>query len=274
MRRRSVPVIGLWAHWLVWALWALLPARPVQGADAPGLQARESLRVLAVLSPEEAYFVSDQPGALPGFDVEILEGFARLHKLKVDVVPVSGWDGLVPALRRKEGDLIAGGFSATDTRRRHIDFTVEVFPSRSVVMTRKPEPVVETIDDLKTRRVGTVKGTFMEEELAAAGIANVDRSIATGGLPAALRSGRIAAAVDGIEAALTAKAKDPAIELGVFLAEPTSLAYGVRKDDAELRQALDSYITNLRRTSTWSRLVVKYFGTAAPEILKKARAAR
>jgi hypothetical protein len=45
----------------------------------------------------------------------------------------------------------------------------------------------------------------------------------------------------------------------------------VRKEDTELRQALSDCIDNLRRTSTWGRLVVKYFGEAAPEILKKAR---
>ena len=45
----------------------------------------------------------------------------------------------------------------------------------------------------------------------------------------------------------------------------------LRKGDAELRGALDEYIENLRRTPTWSRLVVKYFGEMAPDVLKKAR---
>jgi len=34
----------------------------------------------------------------------------------------------------------------------------------------------------------------------------------------------------------------------------------VRKDDAALLQALNEYIDNVRRTTTWSRLVVEYFG--------------
>jgi len=46
----------------------------------------------------------------------------------------------------------------------------------------------------------------------------------------------------------------------------------VRKGDTEMRRALDEYIENLRRTPTWSRLVVRYFGEKAPEVLKKARA--
>jgi len=35
--------------------------------------------------------------------------------------------------------------------------------------------------------------------------------------------------------------------------------------------ALNEYIANLRRTPTWSRLVVRYFGADAIEVLKKAR---
>ncbi len=57
----------------------------------------------------------------------------------------------------------------------------------------------------------------------------------------------------------------------MFLGPPRSLAYAVRKEDRELLRVLDGYIDNVRKTPTWSRLVVKYFGAAAPEVLKKAR---
>ena len=253
------------------ALWVLLPTSAAVAADLPEIQKRGTLRILAVLSAEEGYFVSQRPGAPPGFDMELLEGFARLHKLKVEVIPVSGWAALIPSLHRNKGDLIAGGFTDTESRRKLIAFTVEAFPTRSVVMTRKPAAVIHSVAELKGKRVGTVKGTFMEDELAAAGITDVDSSTATGGLPDALRAGRVDVAVDGLEAALSAMAKDADLQLGVFLGEPSSLAYGVRHEDQALLKALNEYISNLRRTSTWSRLVVKYFGESAVELLTKAR---
>jgi len=251
---------------------ALLATNAAGAADLPDLPKRGTLRVLAVLSKEEAYFISPNRTPLPGFDLEVLDGFAQLHNFKVEVVPIPGWDALIPALKRQEGDLIAGGLTETESRRKRVAFTVEVFPTRSVVITRKPQKVVTSLEELRAVKVGTIKGTFMEEELAAAGVTNLDRSIGTGGLPEALRSGRIDAAVDGIEAALTARARDPELQLGIFLGRPASLAYAVRMEDQELLAALNSYIGNLRRTSTWSRLAVKYFGERAPEILKKARA--
>jgi hypothetical protein len=101
--------------------------------------------------------------------------------------------------------------------------------------------------------------------------ANVDDSFPPGSLPGALAAGKVPVVVLGIESAIAAQRLDPQIELGTFVGPPRSLAYGVRKADAALLMALNVYIENVRRTPTWSRLVVEYFGDAAPEILKRAR---
>ena len=95
------------------------------------------LRVLAVVSPEDE-FLTDQPGG--GLDRELLEGFAKLRQLRLEVVAIDTWDGLVPALLEGEGDVIAGRFTVTEARRKQIDFTPEVFPTRHVVLTRQAPP--------------------------------------------------------------------------------------------------------------------------------------
>ena len=132
---------------------------------------------------------------------------------------------------------------------------------------------MNTIEELRNEKVGTVKGTSMAEVVAAAGVpaAKVDDTIVTGTLPEALRQGRVTAVVLGIENAMSEQRKDPFIQLGTFVGPPSSLAYGVRKEDTALLAALNEYITNMRRTPTWNRLVVKYFGQAAPDVLRKAR---
>lgn len=74
-----------------------------------------------------------------------------------------------------------------------------------------------------------------------------------------------------VEGAILAQRKDPALQLGAFLGPPESLAYDVRREDARLLAALNEHIRLVRQTGTWNRLVVKYFGNAAPDILNKAR---
>ena len=256
------------------AVGLLLLAGGVDSAanDLAQIKAKGTLRVMLVPDLKRPEFYSLKPGTAPGFDAELLEGFAKLHRVKLEPVPQRGWDALVPALLDKKGDLIAGRFTATEGRRRVVLFTSEVFPSRNVVITRKPRKPVLALEQLKAEKVGTNKGSSMAEALAAAGVPNVDDGIPPGGYDEALKSGRITAALWGVESAIALQKEDPEIQLGMFLGPPLSLAYALRNDQMELLKALNEYVENVRRTPTWSRLVVKYFGESAPEILKKARA--
>jgi membrane-bound lytic murein transglycosylase F len=248
-------------------------AAELPAADLAEVTARGTLRVIVMPLSAADEFFPIPPGAKPGFDREMLEGFARLHHLKIEVVPVEGWDNLIPALLQGRGDVVAGRFTVTESRLKQIAFTSEVFPSRNVAMTRKPHPPVSTVEALREEKVATIRGSSMAEAVrAVVPASNVDDSWAPGSLPGGLAAGKVPVAVLGIESAIAAQRHDPQIELGTFVGPPRSLAYGVRKQDTALLQALDEYIDNMRRTPTWNRLVIEYFGDAAPEILKKARA--
>lgn len=118
-----------------------------------------------------------------------------------------------------------------------------------------------------------MKGTSLADAVTAAGVplASVDDGIATGRRPEALPSGRVTAVVLGVDSAIAERRRDPELQLGLFLGPPGALAWGVRKTDPALKAALSSYVTSVRRTSTWNRLVVKYFGEDAPNVLRQAR---
>jgi ABC-type amino acid transport substrate-binding protein len=248
---------------------AMLAAGPAS-ADLADIQKRGTLRVLVV---DEDLFYSLKPGTPPGFDHDMLQGFAQLHKVKLEVVPLTSWDAMIPSLLENKGDVIVGGYAATPARLARIAFTSEVFPSRKVVMTRKPHASVTTLEQFRQETVGTVKGTSMAEAVAAAGVPESNiQYFPSGTLPAQLKAGKVTAVVLPVEHAIKEQRLDPAIQIGVFLGTPGSLAWGLRKEDTALGQALNSYIENVRRTPTWSRLVVKYLGEDAPEILRKARA--
>lgn len=242
-------------------------------ADLGDLEKEGRLRVLCVLVAEEPEFFAHPPGDRPGFDREVLEGWARMHKLRLEVVRQTSWDALVPALLESKGDVIAGRFTATESRRKRIAFTAETFPTRNVVISRRPRPPVETPEQLRGEKVGIVKGTSLAE---AAGEMRLDRvqvddQVPSGGLPQALRSGRVTAAIEELAGAIILRQRDPEVQIGMFVGPAGSYAFGVRREDARLLESLNDYVLNLRKTPTWSRLVVKYFGEQAPEVLRKAR---
>lgn len=258
--------------WILAVLALCVSRAPLTAADLAGVKQSGTLRMLSVVVEEEPEFVSSLADR-PGFDREVLEGFARLHRVKLELVPIPTWDALIPALLKDRGDVIAGRYTATDSRRKQIDFTTEVFPTRPVAVTRKPHRVVGTLADLREEKVGIVKGTSLVDVLAAAGIppAQIDAALTAGGTFTALKTGRVTCIVEEVAAAILAQREDPELQPGLFLGPAGSYAYGVRKEDAELKAALDEYVENLRKTPTWNRLVVKYLGESAPEILRKAR---
>jgi membrane-bound lytic murein transglycosylase F len=267
-RRRILISIGC----AVLAGWGLAP---LGAADLPEIKTRGALRVLVVVQEDAPEFLSLKNSGSPGFDREILEGFARTHGVKLDFVVVPAWDLLVPWLLEGRGDLIAGQVSNTPARREKVDFTHEVFPSRVVIINRKPAAPVETKAQLSAQKIGTTKGTSMEEALVAAGIpvSKIDSVVNADTMLDALSSGRVSAVAWPLESAMLAQKKDPAVQVGMFLGAQESLAYGVQKNAPQLKAALNEHIRLVKQSGTWNRLTITYFGAAAPQILKRAREA-
>lgn len=256
------------------AVGAMLSCAPgVGAADLAEIRQRGTLRLLVILDDDEPEFVSPKADGAPGFDRELLDGFARLQQIRVELVPATDWSGLVPSLLQGKGDLIVGRFTATDARRKSIDFTSETFPTRSVVVTRKPHRAVRTVEELRQEKITILKGTAMGDQLLELGVpaANIDYSVPAGGIPEALKAGRITCTVHDVSTAIVTQREDPEVQIGVFVGPAMSYAYGVRKDAPELLKALNDYLGNVRRSPTWNRLVVKYFGLAALDVLQSAR---
>jgi ABC-type amino acid transport substrate-binding protein len=128
------------------------------------------------------------------------------------------------------------------------------------------------MEELGKERVGATRGAATAEAVLAAGLspASLDDSIPIGAYVEALHSGRVSAAVWSVERALPAQREDPTIQLGMYLGKPGSLAFGLRKEDTQLRAALNDHIGRVRRSGAWSRMVIKYFGENALTILQQA----
>lgn len=243
-------------------------------ADLAELKSRGALKVLAVIQRPTPQFFTLEPDLEPGFDREILEGFARAHGVKIEFVTLTSFDQLVPALREGRGDLIAGRVSNTPARAEHVDFTVEVFPTRDMIFNHAPAPPVLQRDQLLALpRIATLRGSSMAEALRAAGVAEarIVYPEPPESLPARVESGEYPAGAWVLEAAMIWQVTHPTLQMGLSLGAPQSLAYGVPKGTPKLLAALNDHIRLVKQSGTWNRLVVKYFGQRAPEILKAAR---
>lgn len=240
-------------------------------ADLAEIEQRGTLRVIVWTGNLPALYDVKGPS---GLDHDLLLGFAQLRRLRLEVVSVSTSDERLTALLKGRGDVIGGGLVETPARRERVAFSTEVFPVRHVVITRKPHGVPRTLEELRQERVGTVRGTSWAEEVKAAGLppGQVDDSFASADdMMEALRGRRISAVVLSVVWAIPEIRKDPELQMGLFVGGHTKVGFGLRKEDTVLRQALDDHLTKVRRTESWSRLVVKYFGENGLEILRRSR---
>ncbi len=249
---------------------ALAASCPVR-ADLPEIKQRGVLRVLVPADENPAWFAlqaSDQPG----FEREVLEGFARLQGLKLETRAVERWEEAIPDLLKSRGDVIAG-MNATEERRRQIAFAVELVPSQHVVVTLKPHPVVATTAQLRAEKVGVTPGTTFAEAVAKAGIpaARVEPCPDLHACLEALRAERTTATVMDIADLLLESREEPRLQGGARLGPPLSSAWGLRKGDTVLLREMDAYLQRLKASPKWSQVLVKYFGEDARRLLGRTK---
>jgi membrane-bound lytic murein transglycosylase F len=248
-----------------------LPAS--RAAAAPLTPVTGVLRVL-VSTDEQPEFFSFSAGGPPGLEREMVETFARARALRVRVVPVANFDQMIPSLLRGEGDLIVGIVN-TEARRQQIAFTHETYPIRHLAVTHRPQPTVDSLAVLRPLRVGVIPGTTWADAAAEAGVPAANRVPCTDSsdLVAALRTGRIEAGVMTVFDFSMARRRDDGLEAGIFLGAPGEAAWGIRKDDVALAQALNQYLDDLRTSPARSALLTKYFDDQALRLVRRARAA-
>jgi ABC-type amino acid transport substrate-binding protein len=246
-------------------------AAPAHAASLADLKARGAIRVIAAEGeqPEEFSF---KEGSAPGFEREMLEGFAKLHHLRLEVVRVKAWEERIPALLRGEGDVIVA-LTDTDERRKQVEFTAETLEARHVVVSHKPHPPVNSVADLRKERVGVLKATSWADAVTEAGVpsAKIETFDELASVLAALQADQIGATVMSVSDFTLAAKRNPGLQAGAFVGPPRHQAWAVRKEDKDLKGAMNEYIGNLRRTPSWSRLIIKYFGEQALSVLGRAR---
>src|SRR5262245_46339532 len=80
------------------ALACLVLSGAAQALDLKEIEARGTLRVLVSADELPEMFALAPGASAPGFEREIIEGFARTHRCKPEVVTVPTFDQIIPML--------------------------------------------------------------------------------------------------------------------------------------------------------------------------------
>lgn len=204
-------------------------------------------------------------GEITGFDPDIAK--AVCAELKARCVFVKQpFDSMIAALNANKYDAIIASLNITPERLKEVAFTNKYYASAPQLVARKNSKLQPTVQSLAGKTVGVQSGSI-HEALAKKLWAGKGVKITTYGnqdnVYLDLASGRIDAALqDNIQAAAsflnTERGKNFAFA-GNKLGESTPIAIAVRKNDAELKAAINRALTAIRGNGSYERIRKQYF---------------
>jgi len=225
------------------------------------------LRMLTLNNPA-SYFM--WRGELMGFDLDLIKKFAKQHQLQVSVILKDTIPELITALQEGEGDVIAASLTQSPKRESMgIQFSRPYLKVNEQLVGRKNGPSVTSVEQLAKQNIGVNPETVFYtafKELQAQGIdlqlQEFPKST-TEGLMNRLVAGEFDfAAVDSHLFAIEIAHRDDLqlnLELKPESAHKGDIAWGLRPDQAQLKEKLNDFIKQEYRGLFYNVTFNKYF---------------
>ena len=207
-------------------------------------------------------------GSLTGFNVDIAR--AICEELHIGcTIQARRWDTLIDSLETGKGDAVIASIAASASTREQIDFTQPYYMTPARFAARKDSPVADpTPASLAGKTVGVVASSAHQSYLATffpRAVAKTFPNFAA--LHDALRAGGVDIAfADGLSLAVWLAGESsadccefrggPYLE-SRFFGEGVGIA--VRKDDPDLRRAMDWALARLAARGVYAEIYLKYF---------------
>ena len=212
-------------------------------------------------------FIDPDTNELAGFDVDICKELAKKLGVDVEFKTVTS-KNRIPMLAQNSVDMLAATMTHKFERDEKIDFSITYFMDGQKLLV-KADSGIATTADLAGKKVGTVKGSTSEKNIAAAQPeANVISYDEYPQAFLALQQGKVEAVTtdSGILAGLKASADNPAdyaIVGEFFSSEPYGL--GVPENDSDFRDFVNKSLMQMWLDGTYAALFEKWMGYALPD---------
>ena len=193
-----------------------------------------------------------------GFDVTVSQLISRDYGKKLKVVDMN-FDGLIAALQSGSIDFIAAGMTATEERRKNVDFSEPYYLSKQTIIVRVDDNKVISVNDLKGKVVGVQAGTtgelFATEEIEGLNV----KSFKTGiDAALALKNGAIEAIIIDELPAKEIVRRNVELKLVEDDFYTDEYAIAVKKGNTELLNSINKTIEKIKADGTYQKLIDAY----------------
>ena len=198
-------------------------------------------------------------GKRTGFDIELTEALAKAMGKQVEWVDID-FKGLIPGLISKRFDMAVSAIYITDERKKVVDFSDSYYAGGLVVMVKDNNTSIKKLADIDGKKVSVQVGTksvsYLNEKFPKVQRVEVEKNQEMFNL---VDIGRADAAVTGKPAAYQYVRTRPGLR--VLDDQLTVEEYGMalRKDSADLTNALNAALSKLKADGTYAAIVKKWF---------------
>jgi polar amino acid transport system substrate-binding protein len=201
---------------------------------------------------------------LIGFDIDI--GIEMAKTLGVKPVFVDTfWPSIIPALNLGRFDIIFGGMSVTERRKKQVDFSNPIMiVGQTILLNARHKDSVQSYKDLNNSKFIVVSkpGTTGEEAVQQF-ISNATYEAAGSEIEGAMRvlSGKEDAFVYDFPFNAVFSAMNPSSKL-VFLNKPFTkepVAWAIRKNDPDFMKFLNNFLLKIRNDGRFDKIYKKWF---------------
>ncbi|MDK2562500.1 transporter substrate-binding domain-containing protein [Romboutsia sedimentorum] len=112
--------------------------------------------------PYEFHKKIDGKDTIVGFEMEMAKEIAKEIGVDLEIKDMK-FDGLLPALKSQNIDMIVAGMNPTEERKKSVNFTDVYYNGENVVLVKKDDlEKYKTVESLKNLRIGVQKASTQE----------------------------------------------------------------------------------------------------------------
>jgi polar amino acid transport system substrate-binding protein len=231
--------------------------------------AADTLRFGVAAEPYPPFLMKTPTGKWTGFEPDLIRALCEQMKAQCEIKEMS-WDGIIPALQSDKIDVIFNSMSITPEREKVIAFSRPYYETPSVFVGTKGVPLTLTPAGMTGKVIGVQSSTANAEFIKASygKTATVRLYNTQDDCNADLAAGRIDAMfLDKLGVIDFLKTKDgAALEVkGPGSVKMDAAVYGsgvgagIRKNDAALKQRIDTALVQLHDSGKYNDIAKKYF---------------
>ena len=207
-------------------------------------------------NPEFAPFEYMEGDEIKGFDIDLVNEIGKKIGKKVEMKSMN-FDGLLPALQTNKIDLVIAGMTATQERKKHVNFTQNYYVSQQALITTNPD--IKELKELEGKKIGVVLGYTGDVFISGKPKYQVERYNSSSASIMGLQGQKVDGVILDAEPAKQYAKQNKGLYVIDIDGGKEEYAIAINKDNEKLLDEVEKAMEELKKDGTYENLYNKYF---------------